>query len=92
MSSDENSFFGFIPGLNPHWDYKHCNDNTGRKINLYRFKFLNKNHLKSDCIDGSTVNGVRQPILFSFVSNEPPGCKVFCEPETIDCKKQTNLF
>ena len=43
--------------------------------------------MKSDCIDGSIQNGVRQPILFSFVLDKPAGYKVFCEPETIHYKK-----
>ena len=44
-------------------------------------------HLKCDCIDGSVVNGVRQPILYSFILDKLPGYKVFSEPETIHYKK-----
>ena len=47
----------------------------------------NKIHLKCDAIDGSVVNGIRQPILYSFVLDKPAGYKVFCEPETIHYKK-----
>ena len=43
--------------------------------------------MNCDVIDGSVVNGVRQPILYSFVSDKPSGYKVFCEPETIHYKK-----
>ena len=43
--------------------------------------------MKCDAIDGSVVDGVRQPILFSFVLDKLPGYKVFCEPETIHYKK-----
>ena len=43
--------------------------------------------MKSDVIDGSVVNGLRQPILYSFVLDKKPGYKVFCEPETIHYKK-----
>ena len=43
--------------------------------------------MKCDCNDGSVVNGVRQPILFSFVLDKPSGYKIFCEPETIHYKK-----
>ena len=43
--------------------------------------------MKCDCIDGSVVNGIREPILFSFVLDKPSGYKVFCEPETIQYKK-----
>ena len=28
-------------------------------------------------MDGSVVNGVREPILFSFILEKPPGSKVF---------------
>ena len=43
--------------------------------------------MKRDCIDGSVVNGVRQPILYSFVLDKLPGYKVFSKPETIHYKK-----
>ena len=32
-----------------------------------------KIHLKCDVIDGSVVNGLRQPILFSFTLDKPSG-------------------
>ena len=35
------------------------------------------------------VNGLRQPILFSFVSDKLPGYKVFSTPETIHYEKIT---
>ena len=53
-------------------------------LNLNR---IDKIHLKCDCIDGSVQDGVRQPILFSFVLDKPSGFKAFCEPETIHYKK-----
>ena len=43
--------------------------------------------MKCDAIDGSIQDGVRQPILFSFVLDKPNGYKVFCQPETIHHKK-----
>ena len=43
--------------------------------------------MKCDAIHGSVVDGVRQPILHSFILDKPPGYKVFCEPETIHYKK-----
>ena len=43
--------------------------------------------MKYDCIDGCIQDGVRQPILFSFVLDKPSGYKIFCEPETIHYKK-----
>ena len=39
--------------------------------------------MKCDVIDGLVVNGLRQPILYSFVLDKKPGYKVFSEPETI---------
>ena len=43
--------------------------------------------MKCDRIDGSVVNGLRQPILYSFVLDDKPGYKIFSEPETIHYKK-----
>ena len=82
---DEKSFFNTILGLAPYWDYKNHNEYVGEKI--INLSSTNKIHLKSDVIDGSVVNGIRQPILFSFVLDKLPGYKVFCEPETIHYKK-----
>ena len=42
--------------------------------------------MKCDVIDGSVVNGLRQPVLYSFVLDKKPGYKVFSEPETIHYK------
>ena len=82
---DEKSFFSTILGFNHGWDYKHYNQYISQKIvNLTN---TNKIHLKCDVIDGSVVNGIRQPILYSFVLDKPSGYKVFCEPETIHSKK-----
>ena len=47
----------------------------------------NKIHLKCDAIYGSVVDGVRQPVLYSFALDKPSGYKVFSEPETIHYKK-----
>ena len=41
---------------------------------------IDKIHLKCDCIQGSIVNGKREPILFSFVLSSPPGYKIYKEP------------
>ena len=43
--------------------------------------------MKCDVIDGSVVNGLRQPILYSFAFDKKLGYKVFSEPETIHYKK-----
>ena len=82
---DEKSFFSTILGFTPGWDYKHYNKYISQKnVNLGS---TNKIHLKCDIIDGTVVNGIRQPILYSFVLEKKPGYKVFSEPETIHCKK-----
>ena len=82
---DEKSFFSTILGFTPGWDYKHYNQYLSQKI--VNLSSTNKIHLKCDVIDGSVVNGIRQPILYSFVLDKPSGYKVFSEPETIHYKK-----
>ena len=82
---DERSVFNTVLGFTPGWDYKQYNKYTRQKI--LNLGGTNKIHLKCDCIDGSVVDGVRQPILFSFVLDKPAGYKVFCEPKTIHYKK-----
>ena len=44
-------------------------------------------HLKCDCIQGSIVNGKREPILFSFALSSPPGHKKYKEPRVKLFKK-----
>ena len=41
---------------------------------------IDKIHLKCDCIQGSIVNGFREPILFSFALSSPPAHKIYKEP------------
>ena len=41
---------------------------------------IDKIHLKCDCIQGSIVNGIREPILYSFALSSPPGHKIYKEP------------
>ena len=91
---DKKSFFHTLLGFDPYWDYKptiaihadfpgvYTNDKDILNLNT-----INKIHLKCDAIDGSIQDGVRQPILFSFVIDKPIGYKVFCQPETIHYKK-----
>ena len=79
------SFYSTILGFNHGWDYKHYNQHISQKnVNL---STSNKLHLKCDVINGSVVNGLRQPILYSFVSEKLSGYKVFSQPETIHYKK-----
>ena len=72
-----------------YWDYKPTNaihvDSPGvytREENL-NFSPIDELRLKGDGIDGSVVNGSKQPKLYSFVGDKPPKYKVFFEPETI---------
>ena len=50
---------------------------------------IDKVHLKCDCIQGSIVNGIREPILYSFALNSPPGHKIYKEP-TVKLFKKIN--
>ena len=93
---DDRSFFHTLLGFTPYWaywDYKPTNSNRDSIPGVYisnkilNLKSTNKIHLKCDCIDGSIQDGVRQPILFSFVLDKPSRYKVFSEPETIHYKK-----
>ena len=82
---DERSFFHTLLSFTPYWDYKPSGVYTSDKI--LNLNTINKIHLKCDVIDGSVVDGVRKPILYSFPSDKKPGYKVFCEPETTHYKK-----
>ena len=78
-------FFHTLLGHDPYFDYKVPGVYTSDKI--FNLNTTNKIHLKCDCFDGSIQNGVRQPILFTFVLDKPSGYKIICEPETIHYKK-----
>ena len=55
-----------------------------RPINISR---IDKIHLKCDCIQGSIVNGIREPILYSFALSSPPSHKIYKEPRVKLFKK-----
>ena len=82
---DKKSFFHILLGQDPYFDYKAPGVYTSDKI--LNLNTTNKIHLKCDFIDGSIQNGLRQPIIYSFVLDKPSGCKKFSEPETIHYKK-----
>ena len=48
---------------------------------------IDKVHLKCSCIQGSIVNGIREPILYSFALSSPPGHKIYKEPRVKLFKK-----
>ena len=49
---------------------------------------IDKIHLKCDCIQGSIVNGIREPILYSFALDQPVGQKIYKEPKVKLFKKK----
>ena len=71
---DIEGFYQLIAGL-----YK-----SEKPINITR---IDKVHLKCDCVDGSIVNGTREPILYSFALDQPPGHKIYKEPKVKLFKK-----
>ena len=84
LKFDEHSFFSTVLGFTSGWDYKHYNKYTSQKV--VNLNNTNKIHLKTDCIDGSIISGLRQPDLY-FFSDKLPGYKVFSQPETVHFKK-----
>ena len=57
------SFIQLLPG-----SYK-----GDKPINITAF---DKVHLKADCVQGSIVNGIREPILYTFALSSKPGYKI----------------
>ena len=41
---------------------------------------VDKVHLKTDCVQGSVVNGIREQSLYTFALSSPPGHKIYKEP------------
>ena len=79
FNSDLNKVFGFTKK-----QYSPGSHISERVINIMS---IDKVHLKTDCIDGSIINGVRESILYSFSLNANPGYKIFKEPSQILFKK-----
>ena len=61
---DIEGFVRIIPGT-----YK-----SDKSINITGF---DKVHLKTDCLQFSPVNGIREPILYSFALDQPPSHKIY---------------
>ena len=72
--NDIEGFYQILPG-----SYK-----SDKPINITG---IDKVHLKWDCIDGSIMNGIREPILYSFSLDQPPGQKIYKEPKVKLFKK-----
>ena len=71
---DEKSFITTVLGVTPGWAYKHYNEHISQKILDLISK--NKIHVTCDINDSSVVNGVSQPILYSFLLDKKPGYKL----------------
>ena len=91
----EKSFFYTILGytqsrsypledINGHYQLIAGSYKSNKPINITR---IDKVHLKCDCIQGSIVNGIRKPILYSFALSSPPGHKINKEPRVKLFKK-----
>ena len=72
--NDIEGFYQILPG-----SYK-----SDKPINITG---IDKVHLKCNVVDGSIVNGVREPILYSFGRDQPPGHKIYKEPKVKLFKK-----
>ena len=72
---DEKLFFSTVLGVPPNWGYKSYNEYVDE--NILNLSTIDKIQLKCDVVVGSVVNGSRQPILYSFVSDKTAGYKVF---------------
>ena len=83
---DEKSFFSTILIFPPYWDDKSHNEYVAEKISKLSTK--DKIHSKCDVIDCTIQDGVRQPLLYSFVLDKLHGYKAFSVPETIHYNKK----
>ena len=86
-------FLKLFLGFSSYWDFKNTNAVHADIPGVYtsdkfsNLSLIEKTHLKCDVIDGSIVNGFKQPILFIFVLDKPSSYRVFCEPMTIGYKR-----
>ena len=67
-SDDIERFYRLIPG-----SYQ-----SEKTINITG---IDKVHLNCNVVDESIVNGVLEPILYSFALDQPPGFKIYKEPK-----------
>ena len=85
-------------GFTPYLDYKPTNAVHADSPCVYTSdRILNltttaKIQMKCDVIDGSVVNGIREPILFIFILKKPAGYRVFLNLKQYTINKQLKLF
>ena len=90
---NKKSFLNTLLGFTPYWDSKLINAINVDSSSVYNIEKLlkfgtnDKIHLKSDAINGSVVNGLRQPILFSFILKKRSGYKVIHQRKTVHYRK-----
>ena len=77
--SELKKLLGFISKANPIGTHK-----SDKPIMITS---IDKVHLNCDCVDGSSVNGVREHVLFSLNLSVPPGYKIINAPTTVLYKK-----
>ena len=77
--NDIEGFYQILPG-----SYK-----SDKPINITG---IDKVYLKCNVVDGSIVNGVREPILYSFGLHQPPGHKIYKEPKVKLFKKNKSVL
>ena len=81
---DKISFFYTLLGFEPIWNYKPTNaihrPGVYSSDKILKLNIINKIQLKCDVFVGSFVKGIREPIIYIFVSERPPGYIIFCEP------------
>ena len=89
---NKNPFFITILGFTLFWGCESYDNEYYIEKKNRILSTIDKIHLKCDVIDGGVVNGVRQPILFSFILDKPSGSRVLCEPETFHYKKYKSVL
>ena len=95
LISTEKSFFYTILGFTQSWSYPLDDIDGFYQIIAGSYKSdkpinitgIDKIHLKCDCIQGSIVNDIREPILYSFALSSPPGHKIYKESKVKLFKK-----
>ena len=61
---------------------------TYRSDKPINFTGIDKIHIKADRVNGTIVNGIREPILYSFALDMPAGHKIYKEPKLKRLRKK----